>query len=275
MGNCIGTKGTNVSARGFIQSKATVDKLKQQYDINMKVLGSGSYGKVFLAKNREDNSIKIAIKVMNKRDMSEEDLLSLRREVQIMQQVDHPNIVKYYETYDDKKYIYLCMEYCSGGDLFKQITDRGKPMTEREVAFMLEKLLKALHHCHSQNIIHRDIKPENIMRGEDDEIKFIDFGFALQVNQRKQSLDIAGTPYYIAPEVLTGKYGKECDVWSLGVCLYQLLTGYMPFDGNSQPEVFAKIRQGVFKMPKKLSDQCKDLLSKMIEVDPKKRITTI
>ena len=145
----------------------------------MKVLGSGSYGKVFLAQNKEDQTIKIAIKVMNKRDMSDDDIISLRREVAIMQTVDHPSIVKYYETYDDKKYIYLCMELCTGGDLFKKITDRGKPLSEKECSYLFEKLLKALQHCHTQDIIHRDIKPENIMYGEDDEIKFIDFGFAL------------------------------------------------------------------------------------------------
>ena len=148
MGNCMSEKKIERTNK-FVQSKATVDKLKSQYDINMKVLGSGSYGKVFLAQNKEDATIKIAIKVMNKRDMTEDDLLSLRREVQIMQQVDHPNIVKYYETYDDKKYIYLCMELCTGGDLFKKITDRGRPMSEKEVAFLLEKLLKALQHCHN------------------------------------------------------------------------------------------------------------------------------
>lgn len=88
-------------------------------------------------------------------------------------------------------------------------------------------------------------------------------------------MDIAGTPYYIAPEVLTAEYGKECDIWSLGVCVYQLLTGQMPFDGDSQNEVFDKIRSGIFEMPKHISEDCKDILKKMICVDPNKRITAL
>jgi len=115
----------------------------------MKVLGSGSYGKVFLAENKKDKSIKIAIKVINKSGMSESDLQDLRQEVSVMQQVDHPNIVKYYETYDDKKYVYLCMELCQGGELLDKITKTNKSMSEKEVSHLFMKLFRALQHVHS------------------------------------------------------------------------------------------------------------------------------
>jgi calcium-dependent protein kinase len=114
------------------------------------------------------------------------------------------------------------------------------------------KLLRALHHVHSAKIIHRDIKPENIMFGKNDEVKFIDFGFAVTQKRSIANMDVAGTPYYIAPEVLKGRYGKECDVWSLGVLLYQIVTGDMPFNGNDEKEVFGKIKKGEFSYSKGL-----------------------
>ena len=111
------------------------------------------------------------------------------------------------------------------------------------------------------------------MYGEGHEIKLIDFGFAISQKKKKGSMEVAGTPYYIAPEVLTGVYGKECDIWSLGVCIYQLLSGQMPFDGKTQDEVFEAISAGKFKMPKHFSDDLKDIIKKMLNVDVKKRIT--
>jgi calcium-dependent protein kinase len=101
---------------------ATLNDLKETYDIDQKVLGSGSYGKVFKACDKKDKSMVMAIKVINKSKLDPEDLESLKSEVKLMQQVDHPNIVKYYETYDDTKYIYLCMELCTGGELFEKVT---------------------------------------------------------------------------------------------------------------------------------------------------------
>ena len=111
------------------------------------------------------------------------------------------------------------------------------------------------------------------MFGNDGKVKFIDFGFAIVVKRKESEQDIAGTPYYIAPEVLSGTYGMPCDIWSLGVCLYQVLTGKMPFDSNSQSGLFAKIKKGKFEKPKSISDEAIDLINKMITVDPRKRIS--
>jgi calcium-dependent protein kinase len=122
--------------------------LKKQYDIELKPLGEGSFGKVFKASNKSDPTVKVAVKVINKHGMDADDLLSISREVAIMQQVDHPNIVKYYETYDDVKYIYLCMELCTGGELFDEISKK-EMLNEANAAEYMIKLVRALHHCHS------------------------------------------------------------------------------------------------------------------------------
>ena len=112
------------------------------------------------------------------------------------------------------------MELCTGGEFFSKVTESGKALTENEAALQFAGILRALTHCHEENIIHRDIKPENIMFGDEGQIKLIDFGFAIVSARKRANLDVTGTPYYIAPEVLDGNYGKPCDVWSLGVVLY-------------------------------------------------------
>lgn len=166
------------------------------------------------------------------------------------------------------------MELCSGGELFDILTKRDEPFSEKEAAMIMDKVLRAIQHCHSQNITHRDIKPENIMYGPDGEVRLVDFGLSKQMKRSNAHLHtIAGTPYYIPPEVLHGDYGKECDLWSLGVVFYVLVTGNYPFDGKSRPEVFEKIKEGHFKKPKHVSAECRDLINRLITVDRNKRIT--
>ena len=176
MGNCLTSK-----QKKYVESTATFDQMKKVYSFGSKksLLGAGSYGKVFKAEYIKDPEMKVAIKMINKTEMDAADLENLHREVEVMAKVDHPNIVKYFETYNDKVNLYLVMELCTGGELLQKVTESGKPMGEAELAAQMSKLFKALVHCHQQNIVHRDIKPENIMFGADGEIKLIDFGFAV------------------------------------------------------------------------------------------------
>jgi len=127
----------------------------------------------------------------------------IRDEIKILSSLDHPNIIKYYETYESPNYIYLVMEYCQGGELFDKLTTRGEDFTEQRAAEIMKSLFLAVNHCHSNGIAHRDLKPENIMYSVDEGIKIIDFGLSKNTGKSKANLEtIVGTPYYLAPEVL-------------------------------------------------------------------------
>jgi calcium-dependent protein kinase len=161
---------------------------------------------VFLSYNIANPEFKVAIKVLNKQKLGN-NVEAIIEEIKTLGALDHPNIVKYYETYDDSKYMYLVMEYCPGGELFDKIAQqKDQAFNEAEACKIIEKLLRAINHCHASHITHRDIKPENIMIGSDGEIKLIDFGLSKQRKGNKQMNTIAGTPYYMAPEVLDGEY---------------------------------------------------------------------
>lgn len=224
---------------------AGVHQLKKCYDIDRHVLGKGAFGKVYKGVDRNCPENQVAIKVLSKDKMSTKDLATVMDEVDLLRKVDHPNIVEYFETYDDKHYLYLVMELCTGGELFDSHEDcvkEGKPYTERRAADVILKCLQALQHCHALGITHRDIKPENIMFGRDGEVRLVDFGLAKDTPMHMKSY--AGTPYFMAPEVLNGDYTHKCDIWSLACVLYMLMVGKLPFTGSSRNEVFEKIKSG-------------------------------
>ncbi len=204
----------------------------------------------------------------------------LRRELEIIRLADHPNIVKHYETYEDDKYLHLVMELCTGGDIFDRLLQKGT-LTEVEVAHIMKTLLLAVNHLHNLGIIHRDLKPENFLYGSpehDSDIKIIDFGMSNKLEPGFRQLhSMVGTPYYLAPEVLSGNYGKECDMWSLGVVMYVFLSGQQPFQGQELNQVFQRIVQADFSFEgpewEPVSSGAKGLISLMIKANPHHRIT--
>ena len=206
-----------------------------------------------------DPSRVVAVKIINKRNLDDFMLESLENEIYLLNKVDHPHIAKYFETYDEANYIYMIMEFCPGGELYdKLLDDFPDGMPEREASKMILKICKALLHCHDQNIMHRDLKPENIVFASNGEPKLIDFGFAKEHVGGNDWLESVGSVLYMSPEALYGKYGKETDVWSMGVVIYHILTGELPFDDDnivpSTSVIEEKIRIGSFKMPEHLSE---------------------
>ena len=248
-------------------------------------LGSGSFGKVFLAQNKFTKE-KVAMKEIKK---ANKDLLSdgeIKDEIDILKSLDHPDIVRIIESFNTKDSYVLVTEYCEGGELYDQVRNQ---LSETQIAVIFKQLLSGLAYLHSHNIVHRDLKLENILiqeieksktTGEDlFNIKIIDFGTARIFDNNKKPQSIVGSSYYIAPEVLNQKYGKECDLWSVGVILYMFIVGHAPFDGCDDEEITGNIQKGIYKKDdkrwKKASKEVKDLIQKLLIYNPKKRLTAL
>lgn len=168
-------------------------------------------------------------------------------EIDIMIQVDHPNIIKLYEIFEDSRYVYLIMEECTGGELFDRILQRISEKnlyTEKEAAIIFRQMMSAVCHSHSLKICHRDLKPENLifLNSSNDSLKVIDFGLSKIFDEKNHTMKSkVGTAYYVSPEILKGEYDEKCDIWSSGVILYILLTGDPPFNGASDNEIYRNI----------------------------------
>ncbi len=174
--------------------------------------------------------------------MSPHAKIRLNYEIDILKNLDHPNILRLYEVFEDKKFIYLVTEFCEAGELFDEIVKRQR-FDERDAAIIIKQLLSAIAYCHSKSVCHRDLKPENILidNKETLSIKLIDFGTSQKFDTEEKMELILGTAYYIAPEVLKGEYDEKCDVWSIGVILYILLSGEPPFPGSNDKEILKHV----------------------------------
>lgn len=239
-----------------------------------KTLGHGSFGKVKKAKH-VPTGLDVAIKIINRSKIKTPEMSDkVKREIQLLVMLKHPHIIRLYEVIETPTEIFLVMEFVDGGELFDCIVTRGK-LQEIEARRLFQQIMSALAFCHHHGVVHRDLKPENLLMSKEGTIKVADFGLANVVSDGEFLRTSCGSPNYAAPEVIEGKMyaGPEVDCWSAGVILYALLCGSLPFDDDVIQKLFKKIKTGQYSIPSHVSDASRDLIEKMLVVDPTKRIT--
>ncbi|CAE7431579.1 CPK2, partial [Symbiodinium microadriaticum] len=252
--------------------------VREHYRVDHSELGHGHYGVVRKCQNRQTKEY-FAVKTIKKSKVGR--LETLKREIEILKTMDHPNIIKLYDVFEDDKYLHLVTELCTGGELFDRIIEKTKMHVLKDASQIIKSVLNAIEYCHHvHNICHRDLKPENFLfatPAADSQLKIIDFGLSRYDDEIEHMSTKVGTPYYIAPEVLTRKYDKECDLWSIGVVTYVLLCGYPPFYGDTDAEIFASVKRGEFDFPSPdwddISTQAKHFIRACLKIDASKRPT--
>ncbi|XP_049395028.1 SNF1-related protein kinase catalytic subunit alpha KIN10-like isoform X2 [Solanum stenotomum] len=239
-----------------------------------KTLGHGSFGKVKIAEHLLTGH-KVAIKILNRRKMKTPDMEEkLRREIKICRLFVHPHVIRLYEVIETPTDIYVVMEYVKSGELFDYIVEKGR-LQEDEARKFFQQIIAGVEYCHRNMVVHRDLKPENLLLDARRNVKIADFGLGNIMRDGHFLKTSCGSPNYAAPEVVSGKLyaGPEVDVWSCGVILYALLCGTLPFDDENIPNLFKKIKSGVYTLPSHLSPLARDLIPRMLIVDPMKRIS--
>eukprot|EP00929_Paragymnodinium_shiwhaense_P080472 TRINITY_DN41977_c0_g1_i1.p1 TRINITY_DN41977_c0_g1~~TRINITY_DN41977_c0_g1_i1.p1 ORF type:complete len:771 (-),score=237.07 TRINITY_DN41977_c0_g1_i1:665-2977(-) len=263
----------SVRFRRLVRSKSGMS-FQAQYAVDEQlILGTGMSGGVVVAFNKETGD-EVAVKTLPTNDMNDTQRTQLWHEVQNQLTMDHPNICRLLQVYEEPGRLRLVMEKLHGQDLFEHFHSRGK-YSEKDAVRCVRQICSAVAYCHSKGVCHRDLKLENFCFEDDSDdgrVKMIDFGLSAQITETTMT-DAVGTLYYVAPEVLRQRYDERCDMWSLGVITYVLLTGKPPFAGNTDRETFLKIRKGAFSMPKgRISEHAADFLKKLLIVDPSQRM---
>ncbi|XP_070984651.1 MAP/microtubule affinity-regulating kinase 3-like isoform X3 [Oncorhynchus clarkii lewisi] len=239
----------------------------------LKTIGKGNFAKVKLARHILTGR-EVAIKIIDKTQLNPNSLQKLFREVRIMKILNHPNIVKLFEVIETERTLYLVMEYASGGEVFDYLVAHGR-MKEKEARAKFRQIVSAVQYCHQKRIVHRDLKAENLLLDADMNIKIADFGFSNEFTMGNKLDTFCGSPPYAAPELFQGKKydGPEVDVWSLGVILYTLVSGSLPFDGQNLKELRERVLRGKYRIPFYMSTDCENLLKRFLVLNPAKRGT--
>ncbi|KAM4542274.1 MAP/microtubule affinity-regulating kinase 3a isoform 15-T15 [Odontesthes bonariensis] len=263
------------SGRTGVRSRST-DEAQQPHVGNyrlLKTIGKGNFAKVKLARHIPTGR-EVAIKIIDKTQLNPNSLQKLFREVRIMKILNHPNIVKLFEVIETERTLYLVMEYASGGEVFDYLVAHGR-MKEKEARAKFRQIVSAVQYCHQKHIVHRDLKAENLLLDADMNIKIADFGFSNEFTMGNKLDTFCGSPPYAAPELFQGKKydGPEVDVWSLGVILYTLVSGSLPFDGQNLKELRERVLRGKYRIPFYMSTDCENLLKRFLVLNPAKRGT--
>ena len=259
-----------------VQNKSLFDK----YEVKQKI-GKGKFGLVKFGINKETKQ-QVAIKIMAKKNMDKSDLELAKVEIDILKIGQHPNIIKLYDIYENENYIYIIMEYCSGGDLLSYFEHYDYELKETKVCEIIHKLSMAIYYLHSYGIVHRDLKPENILMTDltpEADIRLLDFGLSKIVGNEEKCTEPYGTLSFVAPEVLQGKpYDKSVDLWSIGIITFLLLCGYLPFDDkHSEREIARQTIQDPVpfesKIWNKYSSEAKNFVEGLLQKKPEKRLS--
>merc|ERR1719229_870977 len=271
-------------------------------------IGNGAYASVHKCIRKFDSS-EFAVKIVNKKYLSWEEVRNIKNEIKILENISHGNVIELIDVFDDGKHVFMVLELCQSGDLFdKIIQSENKMLSERESAEIIYQLCDALQYMHENGVVHRDLKSENILIDKDEHIKLSDFGLAHFTPSLAQSTakladfssfisDVSiyeieeksyenilmetscGTPEYVAPEVIEqDQYNYKCDMWSLGVILYNLLSGTQPFGGDNWVQMQCAIINADYNFKSKrwncISKEAKNLIDCLLNVDVKRRYTT-
>lgn len=242
------------------------------YDIE-RTLGKGNFAVVKLARHRITKT-EVAIKIIDKTQLDAVNLEKIYREVQIMKMLDHPHIIKLYQVMETKNMLYLVTEYAKNGEIFDYLAKHGR-LSEVEARRKFWQILSAVEYCHNRNIVHRDLKAENLLLDGHMNIKIADFGFGNFFQPGEPLATWCGSPPYAAPEVFEGQQyeGPQLDIWSMGVVLYVLVCGALPFDGPTLPVLRQRVLEGRFRIPYFMTEDCEHLIRRMLVLDPSKRLS--
>ncbi|XP_076277781.1 serine/threonine-protein kinase SIK3 isoform X3 [Lasioglossum baleicum] len=257
-----------------VSQEFSVNKLIRvgYYDLE-KTIGKGNFAVVKMATHVVTKS-KVAIKIIDKTKLNEENLAKIFREVHIMKRLRHPHIIRLYQVMETEKMIYLVTEYAPGGEIFDHLVRNGR-MPEPEARRIFRQIVLAVRYLHQQRVVHRDLKAENLLLDADNNIKLADFGFSNEYTPGVPLSTWCGSPPYAAPEIFEGKQydGPRADVWSLGVVLYVLVCGALPFDGPTMQLLRSVVISGKFRIPFFMSAECEKLIRHMLVVEPERRLS--